>query len=307
MYYSYKIINEVMSQYSPSSIHTKDTELFRYYQRYLFQKVLSVFEFKGLNPNWPENYFYTVLFGFGFIAIADIPPFMVIPQHCTISGPLNVFYQPKEVIIANPAIRDLLRLEIGKDCEVIKMMPDWGSPMDIVNFYADMMALSAETAAVNTINSKLSYVLFAKNKAMAESLKKLYDQVASGEPATVVDKLLMNDDGSPNWDTFTQDLKGNYIAGQILEDMKQWEDRFNTDIGIPNANTQKKERLITDEVNANNVDTRTKSDLWLATMREGVSAVNKHYGMNITVDYRKRLLEGSKIAQEEGEESWEEA
>ena len=116
----------------------------------------------------------------------------------------------------------------------------------------------------------------------------------------------MNDDGSPNWDTFTQDLKGNYIAGQILEDMKQWEDRFNTDIGIPNANTQKKERLITDEVNANNVDTRTKSDLWLATMREGVSAVNKHYGMNISVDYRKRLLEGSKIAQEEGDESWQE-
>ncbi|MBQ1756747.1 MAG: hypothetical protein IIZ98_00260 [Erysipelotrichaceae bacterium] len=306
MYYSYEMINKVMSQYNPSSIHTKDTALFRYYQRYLFQKVMSVFEFKGLNPNWPENYFYTVLFGFGFIAIADIPPFMVIPQHCTISGPLNVFYQPKEVIIANPAIKDLQRLEIGKDCEVIKMMPDWGSPIDIVNFYADMMALSAETAAVNTINSKLSYVLFAKNKAMAESLKKLYDQVASGEPATVVDKLLMNDDGSPNWDTFTQDLKGNYIAGQILEDMKQWEDRFNTDIGIPNANTQKKERLITDEVNANNVDTRTKSDLWLATMREGVSAVNKHYGMNISVDYRKRLLEGSKIAQEEGDESWQE-
>jgi hypothetical protein len=306
MFYSYEMINKVMSQYNPSSIHTKDTALFHYYQRYLFQKVMSVFEFKGLNPNWPENYFYTVLFGFGFIAIADIPPFMVIPQHCTISGPLNVFYQPKEVIIANPAIKDLQRLEIGKDCEVIKMMPDWGSPMDIVDFYADMMALSAETAAVNTINSKLSYVLFAKNKATAESLKKLYDQVASGEPATVVDKLLMNEDGSPNWDTFTQDLKGNYIAGQILEDMKQWEDRFNTDIGIPNANTQKKERLITDEVNANNVDTRTKSDLWLATMREGVSAVNKHYGMNITVDYRKRLIEGSKIAQEEGDESWQE-
>lgn len=301
--YTYEQLNLIYSQFAPSTIHTKDTRLFRYYQRYLFQKLMSVFEFKNLPENWATNYFYVVLFGYGFLAITKIDDLIgVVPQNCSFSG-MDLFYQPKEVLIANPAFPGPIRRTIGVDCEIVKMMPDYGSAIDIVNFYADMLALSAETAATNTLNSKLSYVMFAQNKAMAESLKKMFDRIASGEPAVVVDKNLLNDDGSPAWDTFTQDLRSNYIAGDILEDMKYWEDRFNTDIGIPNANTQKKERLIIDEVNANNVDTRSKSDLWLATLRESLSRANKMFGLNITVDYRNKPLERLEIAQEAGDEN----
>ena len=301
--YTYEQLNLIYSQFAPSTIHTKDTRLFRYYQRYLFQKLMSVFEFRNLPENWATNYFYVVLFGYGFLAITKIDDLIgVVPQNCSFSG-MDLFYQPKEVLIANPAFPGPIRRTIGVDCEIIKMMPDYGSAIDIVNFYADMLALSAETAATNTLNSKLSYVMFAQNKAMAESLKKMFDRIASGEPAVVVDKNLLNDDGSPAWDTFTQDLRSNYIAGDILEDMKYWEDRFNTDIGIPNANTQKKERLIIDEVNANNVDTRSKSDLWLATLRESLSRANKMFGLNITVDYRNKPLERLEIAQEAGDEN----
>lgn len=301
--YTYEQLNLIYSQFAPSTIHTKDTRLFRYYQRYLFQKLMSVFEFRNLPENWATNYFYVVLFGYGFLAITKIDDLIgVVPQNCSFSG-MDLFYQPKEVLIANPAFPGPIRRTIGVDCEIVKMMPDYGSAIDIVNFYADMLALSAETAATNTLNSKLSYVMFAQNKAMAESLKKMFDRIASGEPAVVVDKNLLNDDGSPAWDTFTQDLRSNYIAGDILEDMKYWEDRFNTDIGIPNANTQKKERLIIDEVNANNVDTRSKSDLWLATLRESLSRANKMFGLNITVDYRNKPLERLEIAQEAGDEN----
>ena len=296
--YEYSEINRVLASYSPSSIHTKDTRLFRYYQRYLFQKLLSVFEFKNLPETWAINYFNVVLFGFGFIAITKINDLIgVVPQNCTLSG-FDLFYQPKNVIIANPAFNGTINRTIGVDCEVIKMMPDYGSPMDIVNFYADMLAISAEAAATNTMNSKLAYVFIARNKAMAEGMKKMFDQIASGELAVVVDKNMLAEDGSPTWDTFTQDLRANYIAGDILEDMKYWEDRFNSEIGIPNANTQKKERLIIDEVNANNVDTKSKSDLWLATMQDGVRKVNSMYGLNISVDYRKQPADGLKISQE---------
>lgn len=301
--YSYTDLNRIYSQFAPSTIHTKDTRLFRYYQRYLFQKLISVFEFENLPENWAKNYFEIVLFGYGFLAVTKINDLIgVIPQNCSLSG-MDLFYQPKEVLIANPAFTGSIRRTIGVDCEIIKMMPDYGSAMDIVNFYADMLAISAETAATNTMNSKLSYVLFAQNKAMAEGMKKLMDRIASGELAVVVDKNMLNDDGSPAWDTFTQDLRNNYIAGDILEDMKYWEDRFNTDIGIPNANTQKKERLIIDEVNANNVDTRSKSDLWLATLRDSLLKVNSMFGLNISVDYRNRPLETLKTSQEAGEEN----
>jgi len=44
--------------------------------------------------------------------------------------------------------------------------------------------------------------------------------------------------------------------------------------------------MISDEVNANNVDVQSKIMLWLETMRRDIEKVNQHYGTNISVKYR---------------------
>ena len=155
--------------------------------------------------------------------------------------------------------------------------------MDIVTTYADLMGLCFETVGTNLLNSKLSYVFFRENNRAAESFKKLYDRFASGEPLSVVDKRLKDKNGEPAWQLFTQNVGQNYISNLVLDDMKTIEDRFNTDIGIPNANTQKRERMLVDEVNVNNVDTQSKVLLWLETMQDGVRKVNEMFGTEITV------------------------
>ena len=63
-------------------------------------------------------------------------------------------------------------------------------------------------------------------------------------------------------------------------------DQFNTKIGIPNANTQKRERLISSEVLANDIDTKALINVWLDTMRTDMEQVNDHYGLNLSVSYR---------------------
>ena len=67
--------------------------------------------------------------------------------------------------------------------------------------------------------------------------------------------------------------------------MKTIENQFNTKIGIPNANTQKRERLINSEVQANDIDTQALIRVWLDSMRDGITKVNNRYGLNISVDY----------------------
>ena len=71
-----------------------------------------------------------------------------------------------------------------------------------------------------------------------------------------------------------------------MNDLQTIEDQFNTEIGIPNANTQKKERLIVDEVNANNIDTNAKIALWLETMQRDIDKVNQMFGLDLSVSYR---------------------
>lgn len=292
----YDYINVYNSQYKPSTIHVKDTGLSYFFQRYLIQKIISVFKFEGIPAHWSLDYFLYTLFIFGYVCVFNTDAFGVIPQHCTLSG-YDVFYRPTTCHIANPVIKNTLSLRIGRSCELIKMQPDWCGAWDIVNYYADLMALTSESIAVNLINSKFAYVFAAANKSGAESLKKLYDQIASGNPAAFADKNLFNDDGSPAWELFTQDLRSNYIAGDLLEDLAKIDSRFNTDVGIPNVNIAKNSGVSDQEVMSNNIDTKSKCDLWLETMRDGVKRVNEMFGLNISVSFRfdeRSLTDGNR-------------
>ena len=282
-------MNLFLSRYNPSAVHTKDSALFAYFVRYLFQKILSVYEFRNLPEWWAENYFKYVLFGYGHIAVFDTDKYGVIPQECTLSDDHTIFYQPAEVVVTNPVLEDSLRLKIGRECEIVKLQPDYGGVMDIVGVYADLLAVALETANINLMNSKASFIFMAQNKAEAETYKKLYDELSGGKPFAIVSKNLVNEDGTKNWDFFVQNVGQNYITDRILNDMKSIEDQFNTKIGIPNANTQKRERLISSEVMANDIDTKALVNVWLDTMKTDLDKVNGHYGLDIQVDYRYQM------------------
>ena len=282
-YYDYQ--NAQNSTVNPSTVHIRNTGLQRYFSRYLLQKIISVFEWT-MPETWARNYTLYVLYCWGFFAVINTDKFGVIPQNCTLGG-FDVFYQPKFCTIANPLLQGIKTPVIGAQCELVKLQPDYGGVLDIVNFYADMLALSAETAGTDLLNCKLAYVFTAKGKAPAESFKKLFDQIASGEPASVTDKNLYNEDGSPNWQIFNQNLKETYIAGDILEDMRLWEMKFDNEIGIPTTNTMKKERLVTDEAGSAIIESRTKAQLWLDELQNCCRKVNNMFGINLWVDWRK--------------------
>lgn len=282
-YYDYK--NARNSTINPSTVHVRDTGLQRYFARYLLQKTISVFKW-NMPKTWSKNYLLYTLYCWGYVAVINTDKFGVIPQQCTLGG-FDVFYQPKFATVANPLLRGILNPVIGKQCELLRLQPDYGGVMDIVNFYADMLALSAETASTNLLNSKLAYVFASDGKAGAESFKKLYDQIASGEPAAYIDKNLYRDDGTPNWNFFNQNLRETYIAGDILNDMRLWEMKFDNEIGIPTTNTTKKERLITDEANSAIEESRTKAQLWLDELQESCRKINNMFGIRLWVDWRE--------------------
>lgn len=282
IFYDYQ--NAIISQTTPNTVHVKNVGLTRFFQRYLLQKAISVFKW-DMPRTWSRDYFRYTLYCWGFIAIVNTDKFGVIPQGCGLKG-YNVFYQPRSVIIQNPLISQTLEPEIGRNCVLLKLQPDFCGIMDLVSFYAQEMALASEAVDVNLLNSKLSYVFTASNKNAAESLKKLYDRIASGEPAVVVDKALYNDDGSVCWEAFQQNVGQNYIVSDLLSDLRKIEAEFDTKVGIPNANTDKKERLISDEVNANNVETRNLPELWLESLRQGCEEAHNMFGIDLSVDWR---------------------
>ena len=81
-------------------------------------------------------------------------------------------------------------------------------------------------------------------------------------------------------------IQSSIIADALLSDLRKIEAMFDTDIGIPNSNTDKKERLITDEVNSNNVETASKCAMWLDELKKGCKKANDLFGLSLSVDWR---------------------
>ena len=285
---SYDYVHKMMynSSFSPSTVHCKNTDLVFYFKRYLLNKVIATYKINNMPSTWSKNYFQYTLFCMGFISVLNTDQWGVIPQNCTLGG-FNVMYQPKWAIITNPLFKKTYQLNIGEECEIIRLLPDYIGILDVVETYADMMALALEAAGVNLLNSKFSYIFGSDSKAQAETFKKMFDNISSGEPAQFTDKYnLFDENGNPTWVLFTQNVGQNYITDKVLNDLATIENQFNTKMGIPNANTQKKERMIVDEVNANNADTQAISELILENVGETMEKVNDMFGLDLSISYR---------------------
>ena len=282
----FEITNLVKSSVSPSSVNFTNNAAFGFYCRYLWQKLVNVFTY-DLPENWSQDMFQTALFGNGCCAVFPTASYGVLASWATPGG-YNVNFEPNYCMIANPLLPTITgkRLTIGKDCAAIHITPDWAGVTDLIATYAVKLSLAMQAIDVNLINSKIAYVFGAKTEAQAASFKAMMDRINTGEPAVVVDKSLFNDDGSTNWGLFQQNLKQTYLVTDLLEDLRKIEDEFDSKIGIPNANTDKKERLITDEVNANNAETSIIAAGWLDHIQTGIDQVKAMYGLDIKIDWR---------------------
>lgn len=281
--YDYQTMNYYNSQRSPSTVHCKNTRLRRYFRKYLFQKAISVFKWT-IPEDWDKDYFLYTLYGLGYIAVINTDKYGVVCQGGALGG-YNLYYRPKYIIVSNPLLGTIQK-DIDKECALIKLQPDYTSIMDIVGYYADQLALASESLGINLVNVKTGTVFGADGKAQADSYKKMYDTLNSGEPAVVIGKKLLDEQGKPTWFPFVQDVKSSYVVSDILSDMRKIESMFDTEIGIPNANTDKKERLITDEVNANNIETATRCELWLESIKKGLTKANDMFKLKLSVDWR---------------------
>lgn len=280
-FYDYQ--NTIDSSVQPANQHVLNTQIGRFYQRYLLKKAMAVFKWT-LPAWWDENYFLYVLYCRGYAAIFDSKKFGVIPQECGLAG-YNVFYRPVEVIIANPLL-DIKRLKIGPEAVLMQLQPDYMGILDLCGHYAAKMALASSAIDQNLWHTKISTIFFAGSDAEQQSIKKAYDRMSGGDPMVVVNKNLRDADGNLKYEVFNRDVKQGYVISDLIADLRKIEAEFDTRVGIPNANTDKRERLIMDEVNANNVETTILSDMWMDSIQDAISQIKDRFGLTLTCERR---------------------
>lgn len=295
VYFDYQNLYD--SQFRPYGMHARNTGLSLFFDRYLFQKLFSVYDFT-IPDKWDPDYFRYTLFVMGYTIVFNTDKFGVINNHGCLYG-RNVYYRPTRAIVTNPALKgSSVNLNIGETCQIIKLAPDYRGAYDVVSTFSDIMAMILESMGTNLFNAKLAYVFAADNKAAAESFKVMFSDIASGQPAVVIDKKLFNEEGEPKWVQFNQNLKNTFLGNDLATFMASVESMFLSFIGIDNVNFEKRERLTNDEVNANNQNTKAVAQVWLESMQQSMKKVNDMFDLNLSVKLNRdyQIREGANNA-----------
>lgn len=289
-------INLLESLHVPNTYWNKRSIEYKYWFRSLLQKIDSSIIFENIPTGWNDDFFHLCLWVFGFVGVFKPVSFkdavelskygMVLFNPGTIQG-FDFYYQPTTFRVSNPnAGKGAFNKEftIGTDCELIKLTPDYCGILDIIDYYASKLAEISKGIDVGIINAKMPLILTAKNEAQAETLKKVYDKVQSGESLVVWKNAEDGDEIIPSkdpFDSFVNDYQKTYVVHNLLEDMQGLLDSFYTEIGLPVA-LDKKERLITSEADFASAQSQARISCWLETLKESFDRVNKMFGTNIS-------------------------
>lgn len=284
-------INIVEGTYTPSTNKNFNNQAFDFWIRALFQRACSTLIIdlpKEWSKDGRKDLFYYILFRNGYLSVFNHEKYGTVFQPCTLYG-FDLYYQPTNAIITNPALPTSLDLEIGSECEIIKLCPDYKSIWDIIQYYAEKLALCDSAINMALINSKLAYIFGGKNKASGQCLKKIVDKINKGEPTVVFDMKVTagtdDSDESP-WHEFSRNVKESYITSDLLQDFQTILNAFDCEIGIPTVPYQKKERMVTSEAESKQLDATSRATVWYETLKTCIETVNEKFNLDISVELR---------------------
>lgn len=285
-------IDLAQNYFQPSGIKA-DSRYTDMFDRMLYERVASVFDIR-YNASFDINYFKYVLLGAGYICITNTAKYGLVAQYATIYG-YNIYMMPTMASILTYATNDTLEktdMTIGKDCAILYLKPTRCGIFDIIGYYSYKLALVASAFDMNVFNSKLAFMMAAKNKAAAQTLKKIYDEVQSGNPAVTFDSSIKNDslknDDRGLLETFNKDLKQNFIAPELIDVFEKLLDEFDTEVGIPSVGSDKKERLTVNETVKNDVESVTRLTTWLESLQQGINVANRLYpNLNLSINIKE--------------------
>lgn len=177
-----------------------------------------------------------------------------------------------------------------KDC-----VPIWANYMripdiDIVMVYANRLANFDRTLEINSLNARRTKVI-AYPENLRLSVENINRQIDEGQNAIRVTGPM----GDMEFMS-ALDLGINPDAIEKLDIVRarQWNVCMGL-LGIDFGNQDKKERMVSDEVNANNEQTDNMKFVNLNARQQACEQINAMFGLSVSVDYNTNIAEQAEL------------
>lgn len=254
----------------------------QYYNR-LLELAINMYEWKNLPDTVDERFLELILFSDGMaVFFEDDGGLGYLALQCMIGGELDVYRIP--VLRTAYATNGYQRLlDINNSVIIFNNYTHTNSMLD-VEMYAKRLYEIERTIDVN-VKAQKTPMIIRGTENQRLTLKNLYMQYDGNEPFIFGDKNL-DMDGIKVLKTDAP-----FVSDKLQVLKRQIWNEALTYLGIENSNTEKKERLVSDEINSNLGGVEAQRFCRLNARRQAAKKINEMFGLNIEVDYRQNIRE----------------
>lgn len=257
---------------------------------------LNLFSWENLPPTIEERYIEKALFDKGLVCLVDDENFGQIVVGCSYSQNMNIWGEPTEVItsgfnyIKTFSIENTINTNPYLDYDVKGVIVCQNNDLyiptrKILEYYVNKLVEVELSTFTNIYLQKFPF-LINTTKDNEMTMKTLISKVDKGEPYIMYNKKIA--DLTTAVDVFNLNVP--FVADKLLQYRFETEREIYTLFGF-NNNFEKKERLLTDEVNVNNDFINCNIDSMFKKRKEFAELMNAKYGWNVQVKKRYELKE----------------
>ena len=255
---------------------------FSYYYYKLMLIARALFDWQDLPNNMDERWIEKYLFTSGKCIFYKDPLMGYMVAGLAQQGGVNCYGDPTSVYpVAENYVYEGPKLVNGENCYIIRnndlMLPTFPT----VRMYSLKLTNIDRAIDVNIEATKTPILVRCSDKQRL-SLKNAINQRRDNEPVIwSVDTAEINNMVS------TLETNAPVVFPQLQTQKHMILNEFFTDIGINNANMDKRERMVANEVEANNEQVKAFEDVMLKVREEACKNINRLFGLNISVKRRE--------------------
>ena len=256
-----------------------NTDMYYFYYSNL---ALNRFRWENLPDGITSRNIEMALFKSGQAFFTDTKEYGLICLPCSATG-FNLYGDPSEVLVTGIGYSESFNVDKGV---LIRENDLLYPPLIHLLHYMDVMTKVDDTVLMNLGQQKFP-IIFTKTSNTQLSIEQFQQDIFDSYfPVQIVDKNMEKALGNGNGTLDTvKALKTEapYLLDKLQDFKHDKESELYTFLGVNNANTDKRERLITSEVEANNGQILLALDVAFKNRQLACKQINEKYGLNVKV------------------------
>ena len=273
------------AQFLPNAPKQRQGLYERMYERILAELAINRFEWKGMPDEIDTRFLeFTLCRNALSVFFHDDRYNRYFALQGSGAGRWNMYDNPIAFTVVGNGM--ISRQLAAREC-----VPIWGNALrtpdaDIIAIYSTKLAQIERTIEINLNAARMPFLITVE-EGQRLTMQNLIRQVMEGQPAIFgSENMLQGKDLAESVQLMNTGIDRDLVLNLQIAKSKMWNECM-TLLGINNANQDKRERLVADEISANDSQISSVRAISLNARQQACNIINAKYALEVSCEWRE--------------------